>query len=93
MTKTKITSLELAQLARTALLEKKGEEIAIIDVRGLSDITDFYVIATGNNRPHLKALMDECEHILNANRTRAHRQHRPRCGTPPGRTFRSSCRR
>lgn len=73
MTKSKITSLELAQLARNALLEKKGEDIAIIDVRGLSDITEYYVIATGNNRPHLKALMDECERILNANRPRAHR--------------------
>lgn len=73
MTSEKISSLELARAARTALLDKKGTDVNILDVRGLSDVTDFYVVATGNNNPHIKALWFECESVLEAHRGRAHR--------------------
>ena len=63
----------MARAAREALLDKKGENITILDVRGISDITDFYVIATGNNGPHLKALMFECENVLGTRRARSYR--------------------
>ena len=73
MSEKKLTSLELAQAAREALGEKKGADITILDVRGISDVTDFYVVATGNNHPHLKALMSECERVMDQHRGRAHR--------------------
>lgn len=73
MTPTKLSSHDLALAARHALEEKQGTDIVILDVRGLSDVTDFYVIATGNNGPHLKALWNECQHVLDEHRGRAHR--------------------
>lgn len=73
MSEKKITSLELALAARDALGEKKGGDIIILDVRGISDITDFYVVATGNNFPHLKALMNECDRVLEQQRGRSFR--------------------
>ena len=73
MSKKKIPSIDLARAARKALLDKKGSDVEILDMRGLSDVTDFYVIATGNNNPHLKALWSECEDVLQANRSRAYR--------------------
>lgn len=42
---------------------KKGEDVLILDVRKLSTVTDYYILATGNNPPHLRALIDEVERM------------------------------
>lgn len=73
MTAKKTTSLELAKAAREALLNKKGSDVVILDVRGISDVTDFYVVCTGNNGPHIKALWYECETVMLDQRSRAYR--------------------
>lgn len=36
--------------------EKKGEDIIIFDLRGLSPITDFFIIATGLSDMHTKTM-------------------------------------
>jgi ribosome-associated protein len=38
---------------------KKAEDIVILDVRELSSVTDYFVIASGTSEPHLKAILDE----------------------------------
>ena len=48
-----------AQRARDALVDRKALDPVIIDVRGLSSITDYFVIAGGGSPPHLKALAAE----------------------------------
>ena len=35
-----------------------GEETQVLDVRGLSSISDYLVVTTGTSTPHLKALSD-----------------------------------
>ena len=55
-------SLALAQLARKALLDKKGVNPVLLDVRALSGVTDFYLIITGTSAPHLKAMVEELRH-------------------------------
>ena len=60
----KIESLELAQLARKALLDKKGVNPILLDVRQVSSVADYYLIATGNSAPHLKAMAEELNHQL-----------------------------
>lgn len=37
-------------------------------------MTDFYVIATGNSPPHLKALLGEVERVLGEKGIRCHRR-------------------
>ncbi|MFH0954286.1 MAG: ribosome silencing factor [Verrucomicrobiota bacterium] len=69
-----IEPLALAKKVKKALLSKKGEDVVILDVRGLSSITDYYVIATGNNPPHIKALASEVERALAAEGARRYRQ-------------------
>ncbi|HMP76071.1 MAG TPA: ribosome silencing factor [Kiritimatiellia bacterium] len=67
-----------ARQAREALLAKKGEQVTLLDVTGLSPVTDFYLIATGNSTPHLKALATEVEKSLAAHGVKCFR----RAGTP-----------
>ncbi len=67
-------SLALAQLARQALLEKKAVNPVVLDVRKLSSVTDFYLIATGNSGPHLKAIGQELSHQLRTSEVARRRQ-------------------
>ena len=39
-----------------ALSDKKAINMIVIDVKGISTITDYYVIATGESSPQLKAM-------------------------------------
>ncbi len=48
--------LKVAKTAYSVLDEKKGEDIVLLDVRGMSPISDYILIATGNSEPHVKAL-------------------------------------
>ena len=52
-------SQKLAQLCRDFADNKKAENIAVLDVRKLSSVTDFFVIATGTSQPHLRAIVEE----------------------------------
>lgn len=57
-------SLEIAKLAADALDSKKGEDISILDISEISDIADYFVIATGKNTNQMEALMDAADEAL-----------------------------
>lgn len=44
-----VTSLELAKTAAIAADQKKAEDILVLDLTGLSDVCDYFVICTGGN--------------------------------------------
>jgi ribosome-associated protein len=52
-------SRKLALLCREFADNKKAEDIVILDVRKLSSVTDYFVIASGTSEPHLRAIVDE----------------------------------
>jgi len=52
---------------RKALDDKFGEDIVVMDLRGISTIADYFVIATGTSQPQLTALADAAEITLKAN--------------------------
>lgn len=52
-------SRKLALLCRRYADNKKAENIVILDVRELSSVTDYFVIASGTSEPHLRAIVDE----------------------------------
>jgi len=52
-------SRKLALLCRELADNKKAEDIAILDVRKLSTVTDYFVIASGSSEPHLRAIVEE----------------------------------
>ncbi len=44
--------------------EKKAESIAVLDLREVANIADYFVIATAANAPHLKALSDGLQRLF-----------------------------
>lgn len=57
-------TLEVVEKCRTALDDKKADDIKVLDVRGKSPITNYFIIATANSEPHLRALAGELERTL-----------------------------
>ncbi|MBM6828290.1 ribosome silencing factor [Anaerotignum lactatifermentans] len=57
-------AMEAAKIAQAALDDKMGQDIQVLDLRGLSNVAEFFVIASGNNVNHLRAMADEVEQKL-----------------------------
>ncbi len=50
------TSLELAQRAAAILLERKANDVVLLSLKGVSDMTDYFLIASGTSDTHVRAL-------------------------------------
>jgi ribosome-associated protein len=76
-----IPSSELADIIVKALEAKKAQDIVVVDVREQSNLTDFYVVASGLSAPHLKAIQNDIQvELKNKHGIVSHR----RCGAPDG---------
>ncbi len=58
------TSRECALIAARAADERKASDIMIIGVGDVIDVTDYFVIATGQNTPQVEAILDSVEEAL-----------------------------
>ena len=47
------------QLVVDALQSKMGEDILVMDLRGLSDVADYFVLCSGSSDLHVKSLYGE----------------------------------
>lgn len=54
---------EVIQKAIKFLDDKKAENIVILDLRGVANISDYFVVATAANAPHLKSLSDGLQRL------------------------------
>ena len=52
-------SKKLALLCRDLADNRKAEDLVVLDVREVSTVTDYFVIASGTSEPHLRAIVDE----------------------------------
>ena len=59
-----ITAENLARICADLAANKKGEDIVVLDLQGISTFTDFFVICSGTSEPHLKAIAAEIEERL-----------------------------
>ena len=59
-----VSSLELARFAALAALDKKAEDLVVLDVRGLSSFTDFFVIMSGRSTRHVQGLAQAVDTAL-----------------------------
>lgn len=53
--------IKMAKVAYTALDEKKGEDIKIIDISKISIMADYFVIANGTNLSQVQAMVDNVQ--------------------------------
>jgi ribosome-associated protein len=54
-------SLALAQRAAQIALDTKAQDVVLLDLRGVSDMTDFFIIASGTSDTHARAIG---EHVV-----------------------------
>jgi ribosome-associated protein len=57
-------NLELALAAAQTALENRGRDIVILDLREITCIFDYFVIATGTSRRQIHAMSEEIDHRL-----------------------------
>ena len=55
------TALASAQRAAQVAIDNKGQDVVLLDLRGVTDMTDFFLIASGTSDTHVRALG---EHII-----------------------------
>ncbi|WP_211828957.1 ribosome silencing factor [Kistimonas asteriae] len=63
-------SEQLRALVVDAIEELKGNDIKVLDVRGLTSVTDFMIIASGTSNRHVKSLADNVVDRCKANQLR-----------------------
>ena len=68
----------LVQRILDLLAEKKAESVVVLDMRKLSSVTDFYVIASGSSGPQLRAMSEDLAFRLKKEGKPVHR----RAGSP-----------
>ena len=57
-------ALELALAAARTAAENRGQEVRVLDMRELTQIFDYFVLATGTSRRQLHAMSEEIDHTL-----------------------------
>jgi ribosome-associated protein len=62
------SGLELAQICARAALDAKAEELVVLDVKGISSFTDYFVIMSGRSTRHVQGLAEIIEKEMRAKR-------------------------
>jgi ribosome-associated protein len=47
---------ELAQRAATILIDRKANDVVLLSLKGVSDMTDYFLIASGTSDTHVRSL-------------------------------------
>lgn len=55
---------EKAQRIAQAAVDRRAEDVLIMDMRGLMTICDFFVVCSGRSRLHVEAIAEEVEEQL-----------------------------
>lgn len=58
------SSQDLAAQSANLALDKKAKEVVIMDLRGLTTVTDFFVLCTGESDVQIKAIVDHLDESL-----------------------------
>lgn len=56
--------MQLALAAARTAEENQAADIVVLDMRGITPVFDYFVLATGNSRRQLHAISEEIDHCL-----------------------------
>jgi ribosome-associated protein len=59
-----MTSKEFCKIAVAALEDRKAEDIKVIDIREISPVADYFIIADGTNQNQIQAMRDAVDEAL-----------------------------
>jgi ribosome-associated protein len=62
---------ELARRAAAVLLDNKANDVVVLDLKGVTDMTDYFVIASGTSDTHVRALGEHVQSELKKEGTTA----------------------
>jgi ribosome-associated protein len=58
------TALDRARLCASVAADNRGREVIVVDLRKLTTLVDFFVIASGTSRRQIHAMADEIDRAL-----------------------------
>ncbi len=64
------TSHDLAKAIGELAIEKKAEDVVLMNMREIAGFTDYFVIMTGNGNNHIKTLCDHIEKELSRHKVK-----------------------
>lgn len=59
---------EMLKVIYNAIEDRKGEDIRILDISGVTVMADYFVIASGNNKNQVQAIADSVNEAMIANK-------------------------
>ena len=59
-----MNTAELCKIAVEALEDRKAEDVKVIDIREISPIADYFIIANGTNQNQIQAMRDAADETL-----------------------------
>ena len=62
------SGLELAKICAKVALDAKAEELIVLDVKGISSFTDYFVIMNGRSTRHVQGLAEIIEGEMHSKR-------------------------
>lgn len=65
-------TLRYLQVAAAALDEHKAADVVVLDLRGLCDATDYFLLASGTSDTHVRALAEHVVEALDGEERRFH---------------------
>lgn len=74
------TPLELARIAAAAADAKKATDLVLLDLEGLSDVCDYFLICSADNARMLSSVVDEVEEKVKKNTGLGPLSHEGRAG-------------
>ena len=68
------TTLRHAQRAAQVILDAKGSDVLLLDLKDVTDMTDFFVIASGTSDTHVRSTAQRVEEELRKEGLRVHHE-------------------
>jgi len=60
------SAADKAQQAARAALDRKALDLVVLDVQGLSSVTDYFLVCSGRSTTHLRSITDAIRETLKA---------------------------
>jgi ribosome-associated protein len=61
---------EIAEIGADAALDRRANDVVVLDLRGLSSVADFFIVCSGNSDTHVEGIANIIEEKLHEHNVR-----------------------